>query len=126
MIQNLDIDIIFSWSPALFFISMCIVIGFTFWIYRRTIPPVSGILRGLLFSFRTGALILVCFVAFGPILRLTFKENRKAFVGLLVDASSSMQIADNGKLRGETLRGLLSTPDIVSLQSRYHLQPYLL
>ena len=126
MIQNLDIDIIFSWSPALFFISTCIVIGFTFWIYRRTIPPVSGILRGLLFSFRTGALILVCFVAFGPILRLTFKENRKAFVGLLVDASSSMQITDNGKLRGETLRGLLSTPDIVSLQSRYHLQPYLL
>ena len=121
----MDIKITFSWSP-LFLIAVIIIIGgFTFWIYRHTIPPVSGYYRGLLIFFRIAALVILGFILFGPVLHITTTRTKQPDVGLLIDASASMQIADDEKMRGETIRELLQSDPIKNLENRYRLMPYL-
>jgi len=106
-------------------LSIIIVVGFTIWTYRRTIPPVSPLLRGVLVFLRAFALILICFLFFAPVLHLTFHEIRQAAVGLLIDTSSSMQISEGEKTRGDIARELLRSGAVETLRHRFRLLPYL-
>ena len=102
-----------------------IVVGFTIWIYRRTIPPVSRLLRGILVFLRAFALVLICFLVFAPVLHITFHEIRQAAVGLLIDSSSSMQISEGEKTRGDIVQELLRSHEVEALSRRFRLLPYL-
>lgn len=119
-----DISVSLSWSPFLFIFLVVGIAGFTYWTYRRTVPPVSRLLRALLIFLRSLTLVLTCFVIFGPVLKLTFKETRKATVGLLIDNSSSMQVREQGRMRGEVLRSILSSEAFVSLYRNVSVRPY--
>lgn len=116
--------ITFSWSPTFAFLSIIIAVGFTIWIYRHTIPPISGFWHFILAFLRSAALILACLIAFGPILHITTKKTREATVGLLIDTSSSMKIRDNGRMRGEMLQNLLRSPELNTLKDRTELRSY--
>lgn len=121
----MDIKITFSWSPFFLIAFIIIIGGFTFWIYRYTIPPVSRHLRGVLIFFRAAALVILCFIVFGPVLHITTHRTIRQDVGLLIDGSASMQIIDDEKMRGETIRRLLQSDALKKLNSRHRLLPYL-
>ncbi len=124
MIGNFRIGIKFFWHPFFFFLSIIFFIGYTIWVYRRTIPPVSGLLRFILVFLRASAFILMFFVLFGTIIRITIIKKRKATVAILVDTSSSMRISEHGKTRAEIVRKLLKSPEIAALRNHYNLHTY--
>jgi hypothetical protein len=120
-----NIGITFSTPLILFLLSIVLVIGFTLFAYRRTLPPVSRFIHNLLLLLRGIAFCLICLIAFGGILRITMKKSEKADIAILIDASSSMRIKDNGIERGELARQLLLDPEINKLQNRYRVHPYI-
>lgn len=69
--------------------------GATWWLYRTTIPDLPGAQRFLLGSLRFLALFLIAFLLLEPILQRLQKRTVEPVVGLLVDQSESMLLADS-------------------------------
>ena len=124
MIGNFSIGIKFFWHPTLFFLFIILFIGYTIWIYHRTIPPVSGLLHFTLIFLRAIVFVLIFIVLFGAVLRITIKKTRRATIAILIDTSSSMRISEHGKTRAEVVRELLNSPEIVALKNHYRLHTY--
>ena len=125
MLGNIDINVTLSWSPFLLILAVLASAGVSFWLYRRTIPPVSRLFRRFLTALRTVVLTLILVVIFEPVLHITHRSHQRATVGLLVDHSGSMQISDDAKSRSEILGELLRSREIVGLKDRYDVAPYL-
>ena len=69
--------------------------GATWWLYRTTIPELSAAQRLLLGSLRFLALFLIVFLLLEPILQRLQQRTVEPVVGLLVDQSESMLLADS-------------------------------
>jgi uncharacterized membrane protein len=70
-------------------------------VYRRSRPGLRARDRLTLFGFRAGAVVLLVFCLAGPALRLSTVVPQENALGILLDDSRSMRIADqDGRTRG--------------------------
>jgi uncharacterized membrane protein len=67
--------------------------------------------RIVLAALRVAALSLVVFCLFRPVLVVKAAVAQQNFLGILIDDSRSMQIADGGQPRGELVRRAFGAPD---------------
>ena len=97
----IDLDI---WKVLLGFF----LILFSFFVYRRSFPPLGAGRRFALAALRGGAFALLVLFMLDPALVLTSPESVDPFVIALVDVSKSMSVSDigGGTRLGEALRGV--------------------
>lgn len=102
----------FGFHPLALVLSLLVAAGLTYWMYRRTVPPVSGLRKGVLMALRFGSLFLILLLLAEPIVRLVQDEERLPILAVLVDSSESMDLRDEeadldvGAAMRETLRQL--------------------
>ena len=91
-----------SFPPFYFFLFLILLIGYTFYVYRYTVPSINPSKKILLVSLRSLALLLVLFVFFEPILTLAKKKILEPVNLVFLDNSKSIQIKD-GTNREQTV-----------------------
>ena len=85
----------FSFNAIYFFIALIILAGYSFYVYKYTIPEISTFRKSFLVLLRTLALVLLLFIIFEPILTLAKKIVLKPINLIYLDNSRSIQIKDN-------------------------------
>lgn len=107
----------FGYSPWLLLLSLGVAGGLTYWSYRSTTPPLGTGWRSLLGGLRFGALALICFLLFEPVLQQVRQSERPPLLAVLVDDSQSLRLTlSQGDALTETavrdsLRPVLKTLD---------------
>ncbi|MCG8608560.1 hypothetical protein MJD09_26685 [bacterium] len=104
-----ELDLTTSGSVWVLSVLLLAGIGLSYFVYRRTVPPVATSLRVLLVSLRAVALTLILLLLFEPILGISRKVTEKPVVAVLVDDSASMNLTDQKVDRSQVLRELLSS-----------------
>ncbi|MFA7421147.1 MAG: vWA domain-containing protein [Melioribacteraceae bacterium] len=92
-----NIRIAFSGSVWLYIILAAILIAFSVFVYRYTLPKISNSSKILLTIIRSLIFALVLFLIFEPMLSLTKKTNNENSTLLLVDNSKSISSKDSLK-----------------------------
>ena len=100
------IDLSLSFNSVFFFIGLILLAGYSFYIYRFTLPPVSKTKRFILTTLRTFSLILLLFIFFEPVLTLT-KKNILTPVNLFFFDNSKSITIDDGTNRVKTMQALI-------------------
>lgn len=85
-----------GYNPWLLLLCVGVAGGLTYWSYRSTIPPLGAGWRGLLGTLRFGALALLCFLLFEPVLRQIQASERSPVLAVLVDNSESLRVTTAG------------------------------
>ncbi|HSP87303.1 MAG TPA: vWA domain-containing protein, partial [Ignavibacteriaceae bacterium] len=101
------IDLTFSINPFLLVLFFLIAAGFTFFIYRYTVPVVDLPKKIFLILIRFTALLLMLFIIFEPILTLAKKIVIEPVNLVFIDNSRSIKI-DDGTNREETVKNFIN------------------
>ena len=109
-------------------VGLAALIGlYAVWTYRQ-LAAVSGRDRATLLLIRVPLLALALFVLLRPTLELKVAVPQQNFVGVLLDDSRSMQVADHdGKARSDFILNELGRPDarlLTELGKRFQLRVY--
>ncbi|HUX61627.1 MAG TPA: CARDB domain-containing protein [Ignavibacteriaceae bacterium] len=88
------IGINFSNPPLYFFLFLILLAGYSFYVYRYTVPQITPAKKIFLTFLRALALILLLFVFFEPVLTLARKMTLNPVNLVFVDNSRSIQIND--------------------------------
>jgi len=120
--QNLDLK--FHGNIFLFIFLLALLVGFSIYVYRRTIPPVPGWFKKILTALRAIALALVLFILFEPILGISWHKTEKPIVAVLLDSSASMSLTDDGKRRSERARAILNSEFIKNISGDNEVEFY--
>ncbi len=103
-------------------------IAITFLTYRRTRSEGPSRHRAALAAIRLATLLLVLFCLFRPVLVVKAAVPQQNFLGVLVDDSRSMQIADvNGQARSAFAKQHFAAPDadvLKTLSSRFVIRSF--
>ncbi len=91
----------------IFFVAALIVVALAFFYYRRNLPPLSPLRRGLLTVLRGAVLVITLFILLKPVFHYSFEIREKPTIAVLFDNSASMKIRDSYGLRGDSLRYVL-------------------
>jgi hypothetical protein len=94
-----------SW--ILFIALALVIIGFSYYSYKNTNPPISGIKRYTMLTLRIVGMLLLLFAIFQPIVTNRFDEIIKPRIALLIDGSESMTITDAKLDRSEITKKLV-------------------
>src|SRR5688500_12697201 len=81
--------------------------------------------RMVLAGIRAGVLLVVLACLFRPMLLISAPVPQRNFVGVLIDDSRSMQIADDGQPRANVVRAAMSTGDsslIAALREKFQVR----
>ena len=108
-----DISLHLAFPAFYFFLALILLGGYSYYVYRYTIPPVSKSKKIFLVSLRTIALLLLLFIFFEPVLTFTKKVILKPINLIFVDNSRSMRIDDGTKRENnarEISEAFLSSP----------------
>jgi hypothetical protein len=100
------IDLTFSFNPIIFFSSVLLIGGYTFFVYRYTVPAISLARKIILISLRVLAILLLLFIIFEPILTLAKKTIVEPVNLIFADNSRSILIND-GTNRDQTIKNFL-------------------
>ncbi|MFQ5772006.1 MAG: hypothetical protein ACE5HX_15835, partial [bacterium] len=104
-----EINLNTSGNIILLILLILIAIGFSYYVYRKTVPPVSKSLRIILMSLRAVVVILVVLLLFEPILSVTRKKQEKPVIAVLIDHSASMGLVDQNVDRTQVLQSILGS-----------------
>src|SRR5689334_6832968 len=97
---------------ALAVLAVAAAAAFALTTYIRVTPTSTMRDRVVLGALRSAALLLVLFCLFRPMLLLSAPVPQKNFVGVLIDDSRSMQIAEKGNAtRADVVRAVLGKGD---------------
>jgi uncharacterized membrane protein len=100
---------------------------YALWTYRR-LALVAGRGRAPLMALRLSLLLIVVFALLRPTLQLKVAVPQQNFVGILLDDSRSMQVADHGgQPRAEFIRtelGATDAPLLTALGERFSLRVF--
>jgi len=96
-----SLSLSFAYSGYLLVFALLIIAGYSWYVYRYTIPVVSPQKRVILTSLRALALIFLVFIIFEPIVTITKKNILEPKVLVFADNSRSMTFVD-GSARNET------------------------
>ena len=88
------IDLSFSFNAVYFFIGLILIVAYSIYVYRFTLPPVSKFKKGILTLLRSLALILLLFIFFEPVLTLIKKQILTPLNYFFIDNSKSITIKD--------------------------------
>ena len=88
------IGINFSHPPVYFFLFLILLAGYSFYVYRYTVPQIATSKKIFLTILRALALILLLFVFFEPVLTLARKMILNPINMIFVDNSRSIKIND--------------------------------
>ena len=95
-----------------------VTIAITFLTYRAARSKGGAKHRLVLAVLRTSTLLLVLFCLFRPVLVMKAAVPQQNFLGILIDDSRSMRIADaNGAPRGDFARAQFNAPDAALLKT---------
>jgi uncharacterized membrane protein len=117
-------------SPGAYIAAAVVVaaIAITFLTYRRTRSEGPARHRAVLAAIRLATLLLVLFCLFRPVLVVKAAVPQQNFLGVLVDDSRSMQIADvNGQARSAFATRHFAAPDadvLKTLSSRFVIRSF--
>jgi hypothetical protein len=92
-----------SFPSFYFFLFLILLIGYTIYVYRYTIPNINPAKKIILVSLRALALLIILLVFFEPILTFTKKKVLEPVNLIFLDNSRSIQIKD-GTDREKTVR----------------------
>ena len=114
-------DISFNLAyKAWVFIGLIILTGFFInWIYKSTNPEVPDWLRNCLLALRFLSFSFLLLLIFEPILGISFWEDETRKVAILIDTSSSMQLADNKIPRSKQLENVLDQTWRETLEKKF-------
>ena len=87
--ENLNISI--SGNPIILVLGLVIILTYTFFIYRTTLPITNLFTKGILIFIRTLALFLLFLLLFDPIINLVSKEKVEPINLIFVDNSKSVK-----------------------------------
>ena len=93
--------------------------------YRRVGAHSTRRDRFVLAAIRTAVLVVVIACLFRPMLLISAPVPQRNFVGVLIDDSRSMQIADDGKPRADVVRAALGAGDsslIAALREKFQVR----
>jgi hypothetical protein len=114
-----------SWPPLFFFLAAFGLGAFSFWMVRRSGFPAAAGLRRLLILLRSAAYLLILLVLFQAVMRFSGQNREKAVIAVLLDASASMETADDGVSRTRELEILLNSKPFRKFGNRYKLHWFL-
>ena len=100
-------NIAINGSWILFIALAVVIIGFSYYSYKNTNPPVTGLKRYTMLSLRVVGMLLLLFAIFQPIVTNKFDEIIKPKIALVVDGSESMTINDAKLNRAEITNKLV-------------------
>lgn len=87
-------------------VALAAVAGWSYLQARRSLRPVD---RGILLALRGGMLAVLLLALFRPVLQIAVAVPQENYLGILIDDSRSMRIADDGNgSRGELVQSGLS------------------
>ncbi len=112
----MQFDLRFSsafWIPLLFIV---VALIFTLFIYRRTIPASSNLLRRTLAALRYISLVIVLLLLVEPVLAIRWTSLRQPTIAVLIDESASMALMDSTTRRSDRVKEIMRRPWIAKLQ----------
>jgi hypothetical protein len=89
-----------NYSPIFFILTLLLLAGYAFYVYKYTIPQVSPVRKYTLLVLRILALLLLIFVFFEPTLTLANKKTLNPLNLIFVDNSRSISIKDGTDREG--------------------------
>jgi len=87
-----EINLHTTGNTVLLIFTALAAIAVSYFVYRRTIPPIATGWRILLIILRSLAIISIVLLLFEPILSITRKKEKEPIVAVLVDNSASMAL----------------------------------
>ncbi len=90
-----NINFTLSTNYFILTILMFIAVGYSYYIYKYTIPQTSWFTKTLLITLRSSALIMIIIILFEPVLTLNYIRTNKPVNLLLIDNSSSIVNKDS-------------------------------
>ncbi len=90
-----SISIDFSFSYFWLITGIALAALYSFFVYRYTIPKISGFKKGLLISLRILALILIVILIFDPVISLKYIKNLEPENLVFIDNSASLVNKDS-------------------------------
>ena len=112
-------------SMSLVAVAAAVAALYVLWTYRQ-LAGLKGRERAVLFVLRIALLALVLFALLRPTMLLKVAVPQQNFVGIVVDDSRSMQVADqDGKPRGDFVKdqfGRVDAPLLTALAKRFELR----
>lgn len=112
---------------ALAVVAAALAAAYVLWTYRR-LGALGRRDQVVLVALRVGAVVVVLFALLRPTLQLKLAVPQQNFVGILLDDSRSMQIADHqGRARSEFVRdqfGRVDGPLLAALGKRFQLRVF--
>jgi hypothetical protein len=94
---------------------------FSFYLYRRTNPPLPGGVRILLGALRIIAVLALFLSLFEPVLSFRRDYERKPKFTILIDRSTSMNMLEMGKTRQERAESLLTSSSFKVFASDFNI-----
>ncbi len=110
---------------AIGLMAAAVALGAALLTYRRVGAHSSRRDRWVLAALRASVLLVVLACLFRPMLLLSAPVPQRNFVGVLIDDSRSMQIADGRVTRGDVVRAALGTGDsslVAALRERFQVR----
>lgn len=101
-----DIQINYSYSSYLLILAIVLLIIFTYFIHRVTVPPLSALKRSVLISLRSISLIVLLFLIFEPVLSFSKKIEISPKNLVFIDNSRSIKI-DDGSDRQTKIKNII-------------------
>lgn len=103
-----NISLNLSYNPFYFFLAVLIIIAYTVYVYRFTLPKINTLKKILLVALRAAALLIIALTFFEPVLSLSEKVVITPVNLIFIDNSRSIKI-DDGTSRIETVKNIAST-----------------
>jgi len=100
-----EIGLNLAYPSILLVIILLLLVAYSYYVYRFTIPGISNLKKFLLVSLRTLALLTIVIVFFEPVLSFTKKITLEPVNLIFIDNSSSINIED-GTNRPETIKNI--------------------
>ncbi len=121
-----DLSITFlTGFPVITTLVFLIFIGFSFYLYRRTNPPLPRSIRILLALLRLTAVAALFLALFEPVLSYDRIFERKPRLTILKDVSGSMEISEEGKTRLQRIDSLISSPSFSPIADAFDIRTIL-
>jgi len=94
---------------VLLFLFFILIVGFTYYVYRVTIPDIPKKKKILLILLRAFAFALLLLLIFEPLLTLIKNNKEEPILAVLIDNSKSMAIEEREYNRSEELKKIINS-----------------
>ncbi|MBK8945795.1 MAG: hypothetical protein IPM32_11080 [Ignavibacteriae bacterium] len=94
LFENINISI--SGNPIFLFLGLLIILVYSFYIYKKTLPKINLFLKSILIFLRTASLFLIFILLFDPVVTTTTKEINEPVNLFFIDNSKSVRNISSG------------------------------